>query len=152
MLSTIKSFRSRSLRAPRNFNRFKHVLGIDLGTTNSAVAYVGADKEPHIIENEEGKRTTPSIVAFDHQKTLVGVSAKRQAVINPQNTFFATKRLIGRKFEDSEVQRDIKNVPYTIVPNKQGDAVLRTSNGREISPTEIGGLILQKMQQTAEKQ
>ncbi|KAG5419434.1 hypothetical protein I9W82_003201 [Candida metapsilosis] len=152
MLSTIKSFRSRSLRAPRNFNRFKHVLGIDLGTTNSAVAYVGADKEPHIIENEEGKRTTPSIVAFDHQKTLVGISAKRQAVINPQNTFFATKRLIGRKFEDSEVQRDIKNVPYTIVPNKQGDAVLRTSNGREISPSEIGGLILQKMQQTAEKQ
>lgn len=132
--------------------RFKHVLGIDLGTTNSAVAYVGSDKEPHIIENEEGKRTTPSVVAFDDERTLVGIPAKRQAVINPQNTFFATKRLIGRKFEDHEVQRDIRNVPYSIVPNKQGDAVLKTSTGREITPSEIGGLILQKMQEIAGKQ
>ncbi|KAI5957024.1 hypothetical protein KGF57_003398 [Candida theae] len=155
MLSTTKRFSFCSLKRAQqhlNITRFKHVLGIDLGTTNSAVAYVGADNEPHIIENEEGRRTTPSIVAFDNGKTLVGISAKRQAVINPQNTFFATKRLIGRKFEDSEVQRDIKNVPYAIVPNRQGDAVLKTSTGREISPSEIGGLILQKMQKVAEEQ
>ncbi|CCG24937.1 hypothetical protein CORT_0G02560 [Candida orthopsilosis Co 90-125] len=155
MLHTVKKLTFHSLKRIQpnlHITRFKHVLGIDLGTTNSAVAYVGSDKEPHIIENEEGKRTTPSIVAFDDQKTLVGIPAKRQAIINPQNTFFATKRLIGRKFEDSEVQRDIRNVPYAIVPNKQGDAVLRTSTGREISPSEIGGLILQKMQQISEKQ
>ncbi|KAF6061150.1 Hsp70 family protein [Candida albicans] len=108
------------------FRRFKHhVLGIDLGTTNSAVAVMGSDQEPQIIENEEGKRTTPSIVAFSKEgETLVGFPAKRQAVVNPENTFFATKRLIGRKFEDAEVQRDLNNVPYKIIPSKQGDAML----------------------------
>ncbi|KAI5949553.1 hypothetical protein KGF54_005430 [Candida jiufengensis] len=135
------------------FRRFKHhVLGIDLGTTNSAVATIGSDKQPFILENEEGKRTTPSIVAFKDNETLIGLPAKRQALINPKNTFFATKRLIGRKFEDEEVQRDIKNVPYKIIPAKNGDAILETSNGKKISPSEIGGLILNKMRDIADKQ
>ncbi|RCK65645.1 Heat shock protein SSC1, mitochondrial [Candida viswanathii] len=136
------------------FRRFSHtVLGIDLGTTNSAVAVMGSDKEPQILENEEGKRTTPSVVAFDKTgETLVGLPAKRQAVVNPENTFFATKRLIGRKFEDQEVQRDLNNVPYKIIPNTHGDATLSTSSGKIITPSEIGGLILQKLQKDAETQ
>lgn len=136
------------------FRRFKHhVLGIDLGTTNSAVAVMGSDQEPQIIENEEGKRTTPSIVAFSKEgETLVGFPAKRQAVVNPENTFFATKRLIGRKFEDTEVQRDLNNAPYKIIPSKQGDAMLSSHSGQTISPSEIGGLILQKLQKVAEDQ
>ncbi|KAL6450485.1 SSC1 Import motor subunit [Candida maltosa Xu316] len=136
------------------FKRFKHtVLGIDLGTTNSAVAVVGTDNQPQILENDEGKRTTPSIVAFTKDdKVLVGLPAKRQAVVNPENTFFATKRLIGRKFEDQEVQRDLNNVSYKIIPNNQGDATLRTFSGEIISPSEIGGLILQQLQKNAESQ
>lgn len=146
--------------------RFKsHVIGIDLGTTNSAVATIGADNEPFILENDEGKRTTPSVVAFTEQSSNgksnnstsvsskpIGDVAKRQALINPRNTFFATKRLIGRKFEDPEVQRDIGNVPYKIVPNSQGDAVVETSWGEKITPLEIGGLVLEKMRHIAEKQ
>ncbi|KAI5959737.1 uncharacterized protein KGF55_004969 [Candida pseudojiufengensis] len=132
--------------------RFKHVLGIDLGTTNSAVATVGSSNEPYILENEEGKRTTPSIVAFKGDETLIGLPAKRQALLNPRNTFFATKRLIGRKFEDQEVQRDIRNVPYKIIPDKTGDAILQTSENKKITPSEIGGLILNKMRDVAEKQ
>ncbi|CAK9442208.1 uncharacterized protein LODBEIA_P59510 [Lodderomyces beijingensis] len=152
--ATIRGARHSIQRAlvPR---RYKHnVIGIDLGTTNSAVAVVGSDNEPHVLENDEGKRTTPSVVVLEdnNHKTLVGLPAKRQALLNPRNTFFATKRLIGRKFEDPEVQRDIRNVPYKIVPDKQGDAALQTSAGRNISPSEIGGLILEKMREIASSQ
>ncbi|ODV78845.1 nuclear-encoded mitochondrial protein member of the heat shock protein 70 family [Suhomyces tanzawaensis NRRL Y-17324] len=137
-------------RVPR---RLHSVIGIDLGTTNSAVAIVESN-EARILENEEGQRTTPSIVAFSKDaagdKTLVGLPAKRQAAVNPQNTFFATKRLIGRKYEDDEIQKDLDNIPYKIVPHTNGDAWLSTSYGKSVSPSEIGGLILEKMKQVAE--
>src|ERR1700686_410482 len=98
------------------------VIGIDLGTTNSCVAIMEGGK-PRVIENSEGDRTTPSIVAFTKDdEVLVGQSAKRQAVTNPQNTFFAVKRLIGRRFEDAVVQKDIKMVPYKIIKAENGDA------------------------------
>ncbi|KAI1470970.1 hsp70-like protein [Daldinia caldariorum] len=125
------------------------VVGIDLGTTNSAVAIMEG-KVPRIIENSEGARTTPSVVAFTEDgERLVGVAAKRQAVVNPENTLFATKRLIGRKFNDPEVQRDIKEVPYKIVPHTNGDAWVE-ARGQKYSPSQIGGFILQKMKETAE--
>lgn len=125
------------------------VIGIDLGTTNSAVAIMEG-KIPKVIENAEGGRTTPSVVAFTKDgERLVGVAAKRQAVVNPTNTFFATKRLIGRRFEDAEVQKDIKQVPYKIVKHSNGDAWLE-ANGDEYSPAQIGGFVLNKMKETAE--
>lgn len=130
--------------------RFQHsVIGIDLGTTNSAVAIVEGN-EARILENEEGGRTTPSTVAFTDENILVGLPAKRQATINSQNTFFATKRLIGRKFEDEEVQRDLINTPYKIIAHENGDAWVTTSSGRKISPSQISGYILQKMKEVAE--
>src|SRR3954467_9242750 len=120
-----------------------------LGTTNSAVAIMEG-KVPKIIENAEGARTTPSVVAFaEDGERLVGVAAKRQAVVNPENTLFATKRLIGRKFTDAEVQRDIKEVPYKIVQHTNGDAWVE-SRGQKYSPSQIGGFVLQKMKETAE--
>lgn len=125
------------------------VIGIDLGTTNSAVA-VMEGKIPKIIENSEGGRTTPSVVAFTNEgERLVGIPAKRQAVINPENTLFATKRLIGRRFLDNEVQKDIKQVPYKIVSHKNGDAWINV-RGENYSPQQIGGFILNKMKETAE--
>ncbi|RKF76853.1 Heat shock 70 kDa protein [Golovinomyces cichoracearum] len=125
------------------------VIGIDLGTTNSAVAIMEG-KSPKIIENSEGARTTPSVVAFAQDcERLVGVSAKRQAVVNPENTLFATKRLIGRKFSDAEVQRDLKEVPYKIVQHSNGDAWV-SARGEKYSPSQVGGFILQKMKETAE--
>ncbi|CAN8103160.1 unnamed protein product [Discula destructiva] len=125
------------------------VIGIDLGTTNSAVAIMEG-KAPKIIENSEGARTTPSVVAFaEEDERLVGVAAKRQAVVNPENTLFATKRLIGRKFNDIEVQRDIKEVPYKIVSHTNGDAWV-SARGKTYSPSQIGGFVLQKMKETAE--
>ncbi|TGJ82619.1 hypothetical protein E0Z10_g6147 [Xylaria hypoxylon] len=125
------------------------VIGIDLGTTNSAVA-VMEGKTPKIIENSEGARTTPSVVAFAQDgERLVGVAAKRQAVVNPENTLFATKRLIGRKFTDAEVQRDIKEVPYKIVQHTNGDAWVE-ARGQKYSPSQIGGFVLNKMKETAE--
>lgn len=125
------------------------VIGIDLGTTNSAVA-VMEGKVPKIIENAEGSRTTPSVVAFTKEgERLVGIPAKRQAVVNPENTLFATKRLIGRRFEDAEVQRDIKQVPYKIVKHSNGDAWLE-ARGETYSPAQIGGFVLNKMKETAE--
>ncbi|KAK7724530.1 Hsp70 ATPase ssc1 [Botryosphaeria dothidea] len=125
------------------------VIGIDLGTTNSAVA-VMEGKQPRIIENSEGTRTTPSVVAFTKDgERLVGVAAKRQAVVNPENTLFATKRLIGRKFTDAEVQRDIAQVPYKIVQHSNGDAWLE-AQGQKYSPSQIGGFVLGKMKETAE--
>ncbi|KAF2805753.1 mitochondrial heat shock protein-like protein [Mytilinidion resinicola] len=125
------------------------VIGIDLGTTNSAVA-VMEGKVPRIIENSEGTRTTPSVVGFTKEgERLVGIAAKRQAVVNPENTLFATKRLIGRKFTDAEVQRDIKEVPYKIVQHSNGDAWLE-AQGQKYSPSQIGGFVLGKMKETAE--
>lgn len=107
-------------------------------------------KVPKIIENSEGARTTPSVVAFAQDgERLVGVAAKRQAVVNPENTLFATKRLIGRKFTDAEVQRDIKEVPYKIVQHSNGDAWVE-ARGQKYSPSQIGGFVLNKMKETAE--
>lgn len=125
------------------------VIGIDLGTTNSAVA-VMEGKLPKIIENAEGSRTTPSIVAFSKDgERLVGIPAKRQAVVNPENTLFATKRLIGRRYEDAEVKRDLDQVPYKIVKHTNGDAWVE-ARGQAYSPSQIGGFILNKMKETAE--
>lgn len=125
------------------------VIGIDLGTTNSAVA-VMEGKTPRIIENAEGTRTTPSVVGFTKEgERLVGIAAKRQAVVNPENTLFATKRLIGRKFTDPEVQRDIQQVPYKIIQHTNGDAWVE-AQGQKYSPSQIGGFILGKMKETAE--
>ena len=124
-------------------------IGIDLGTTNSCVAVIeGGD--PQVIANVEGNRTTPSIVAFtDSGERLVGQVAKRQAITNPDNTVSAVKRLIGRRFEDPEVQRDIKNLPYKIVQAPNGDAHIEIK-GKSYSPAEISAMILTKMKQTAE--
>ncbi|KAJ5320168.1 hypothetical protein PENANT_c025G06268 [Penicillium antarcticum] len=125
------------------------VIGIDLGTTNSAVA-VMEGKAPKIIENAEGARTTPSVVGFAQDgERLVGIAAKRQAVVNPENTLFATKRLIGRKYTDAEVQRDIKEVPYKIVQHSNGDAWVE-ARGQKYSPSQVGGFVLNKMKETAE--
>jgi molecular chaperone DnaK len=125
------------------------IIGIDLGTTNSCVAVMDGGK-PKVIENSEGDRTTPSIVAFvDENEVLVGQSAKRQAVTNPTNTVFAVKRLIGRRFEEDVVQRDIDLVPYTIVKADNGDAWVE-AHGRKMAPPEVSARILQKMKSTAE--
>ena len=125
------------------------VIGIDLGTTNSCVAVMEGDT-PKVIENSEGDRTTPSIVAFTKDdQVLVGQSAKRQAVTNPTNTLFAIKRLIGRRFEDDVVQRDIDMVPYTIVKADNGDAWVEAI-GKKMAPPEISARVLMKMKKTAE--
>jgi len=125
------------------------VIGIDLGTTNSCVAIMEGGK-PRVIENSEGDRTTPSIVAFTKDnEVLVGQPAKRQAVTNPQNTLFAVKRLIGRKFEDDVVQRDVKMVPYKIVKADNGDAWVDVQ-GKKMAPPEISARVLMKMKKTAE--
>ncbi len=125
------------------------VIGIDLGTTNSCVAIMEGEK-PKVIENSEGDRTTPSIVAFTKDdQVLVGQSAKRQAVTNPENTLYAIKRLIGRRFEDDVVQRDIEMVPYKIVKADNGDAWVE-ANGKKMAPPEISARVLMKMKKTAE--
>lgn len=124
------------------------VIGIDLGTTNSCVAVMEGDKVK-IIENAEGTRTTPSIVAYKDDETLVGQSAKRQAVTNPNNTLFAIKRLIGRRFEDKVVQKDIGMVPYKIVKADNGDAWVEI-NGKKLAPPQVSAEILKKMKKTAE--
>jgi molecular chaperone DnaK len=124
-------------------------IGIDLGTTNSCVAIMEGGK-PRVIENSEGDRTTPSIVAFTKDgEVLVGQPAKRQAVTNPQNTLFAVKRLIGRKFDDEVVQRDIKMVPYKITRAENGDAWVE-AQGKKMAPPEISARVLMKMKKTAE--
>jgi molecular chaperone DnaK len=125
------------------------VIGIDLGTTNSCVAVMEGGT-PKVIENSEGDRTTPSIVAFTKDdQVLVGQSAKRQAVTNPSNTLFAVKRLIGRRFEDDVVQRDIHMVPYTIAKADNGDAWVEAA-GKKMAPPEISARVLMKMKKTAE--
>src|SRR5512138_1890485 len=125
------------------------VIGIDLGTTNSCVAIMEGGK-PRVIENSEGDRTTPSIVAFTKDnEVLVGQSAKRQAVTNPQNTLFAIKRLIGRRFDDDVVQKDVGMVPYKIVKADNGDAWVE-AQGKKMAPPEISARVLMKMKKTAE--
>ena len=125
------------------------IIGIDLGTTNSCVAVMEGGK-PKVIENSEGDRTTPSVVAFsDDGEVLVGQSAKRQAVTNPHNTIFASKRLVGRKFDEKVVQRDLELMPYKIVKAKNGDAWIEAGE-KQMAPPEVAARVLQKMKQTAE--
>lgn len=125
------------------------IIGIDLGTTNSCVAIMDGNKT-RVLENSEGDRTTPSIIAYTEKKeVLVGQPAKRQAITNPQNTLFAIKRLIGRKFSDEEVQRDIEIMPYKIVQSDNGDAWLNIRN-QKIAPPQISAEVLKKMKKTAE--
>ena len=125
------------------------VIGIDLGTTNSCIAVMDGGK-PKVVENAEGARTTPSIVAFTKDgERLIGQPAKRQAVTNPDNTVFAVKRLIGRRFDDPMTRKDMELVPYTIAKGKNGDAWV-TAGGEDYSPSQISAFILQKMKETAE--
>ena len=124
------------------------VIGIDLGTTNSCVAIMDGS-QPRVIENAEGARTTPSIVAFTDNERLVGQPAKRQAVTNPENTIFAVKRLIGRRLGDAEVEKDKKLVPYKIIDGGNGDAWVE-AGGEKYSPSQVSAFILQKMKETAE--
>jgi len=124
------------------------IIGIDLGTTNSCVAIIEAGN-PKVIENSEGARTTPSIVAYTDNEVLVGAPAKRQAVTNPKNTVYASKRLIGRKFQEKAVQKDIDLMPYEIIESKNGDAWVR-ANGKELAPPQISAEVLRKMKKTAE--
>mgnify|MGYP000091351108 CR=1 FL=1 len=125
------------------------VIGIDLGTTNSCVAVMDGDK-PRVIENAEGQRTTPSVIAFTESgERLVGQPARRQAVTNPDHTYFAIKRLIGRPFTDPMVKKDAKLVPYKIVKGKNGDAYVQ-GREKDLSPAEVSAMTLQKMKETAE--
>ena len=124
------------------------IIGIDLGTTNSCVAVLEGGKT-RILENAEGARTTPSIIAYTDDEILVGAPAKRQSVTNPKNTLFAVKRLIGRRFDDAAIQKDIKNIPYEIVKAANGDAWVK-ANGNEMAPQQVSAEILRKMKKTAE--
>ncbi|MGH1330141.1 MAG: molecular chaperone DnaK [Paracoccaceae bacterium] len=124
------------------------VIGIDLGTTNSCVAIMDG-AQPRVIENAEGARTTPSIVGFTDNERLVGQPAKRQAVTNPDNTIFAVKRLIGRRFDDADLAKDKKNLPYSLVNGGNGDAWVE-AQGEKYSPSQISAFILGKMKETAE--
>jgi molecular chaperone DnaK len=124
------------------------VIGIDLGTTNSCVAVI-ENGNPKVIENSEGARTTPSIVAYTPEEILVGASAKRQAVTNPKNTIYASKRLIGRKFKENAVQKDIDLMPYTIIENSNGDAWVQVDD-KKYAPPQISAEVLRKMKKTAE--
>jgi len=126
------------------------VIGVDLGTTNSCVA-VMEGKAAKVIENAEGARTTPSVVAFGGDgERLVGMPAKRQAVTNSENTFYATKRLIGRRFDDAEIQKEMKILSYKIVKSSNGDAWVKSSDGKVYSPSQMGAFVLTKMRETAE--
>ena len=135
----------------RKFNRKKdQIRDIDLGTTNSCVAIMDG-KSPKVIENVEGARTTPSMVAFtENEENLVGQSAKRQAVTNPEKTLFAIKRLLGRRMDDPSVKKDMEILPYKITAGDNQDAWVDIS-GKKYSPSQISAMILQKMKETAEK-
>lgn len=124
------------------------IIGIDLGTTNSCVSVMEGNT-PKVIENAEGTRTTPSIIAYTNDEILVGASAKRQAVTNPKNTLYAVKRLIGRRFEDKEVQKDISHMPFDIIKADNGDAWIGV-NGDKLAPPQISAEVLRKMKKTAE--
>ncbi len=126
------------------------IIGIDLGTTNSCVAVMEGDKV-RVIENAEGDRTTPSIVAYTADEVLTGEPAKRQAITNPKNTLYAIKRLIGRRFEDAEVQKDSKIVPFSIIKADNGDAWVSVLDGQKMAPPEVSARVLMKMKETAEK-
>src|ERR1700709_2724649 len=124
------------------------IIGIDLGTTNSCVSIMEGNTTK-VIENSEGARTTPSVVAYQEDgEILVGASAKRQAVTNPKNTIYAVKRLIGRRFQDAEVQKAVKLVPYGIVQAQNGDAWVEV-RGKKMAPPEVSAQILGKMKKTA---
>lgn len=146
-------YRSASiLKTLRQFSQAKtqNVIGIDLGTTNSCVSVMEAG-QPKVIENAEGARTTPSIVAFlKDGSRVVGTFAKRQAVQNPEGTLYATKRLIGRKFEDPAVQKDIKHLSYKVVRHSNGDAWVGDANNKTYSPSQVGAFVLGKMKETAD--
>ncbi|KAJ3430082.1 hypothetical protein M0812_23082 [Anaeramoeba flamelloides] len=152
--NAFQAFQSRyvvPILAKRFFSKgtSSQVIGIDLGTTNSCVAIMDNDT-PRVIENIEGARTTPSVVAFaENGEILVGMSAKRQLVTNPLNTIFASKRLIGRTFDDKMTKESIKNCPYKIVEAKNGDAWIECL-GKKMSPSQIGSYVLSKMKETAE--
>jgi len=125
------------------------VIGIDLGTTNSCVAVMDGDKA-RVLENSEGQRTTPSVVAFTEDgERLIGQTARRQAVTNPEHTYYAVKRLIGRSFSDPAVKKDLKLTPYDIVKGKGGDAYVK-GRDKEYAPAEISAMVLTKMKETAE--
>ena len=124
------------------------IIGIDLGTTNSCVAVMEAGSAK-IIENAEGSRTTPSIVAYTSNETLAGQPAKRQSVTNSENTLFAIKRLIGRKFDDKEVQKDLKLAPFKIIKADNGDAWVEV-NGKALSPQQVSAQMLRKLKKDAE--
>ena len=124
------------------------VIGIDLGTTNSCVSIMDGS-QPRVIENAEGARTTPSIVAFTESERLVGQPAKRQAVTNPENTVFGVKRLVGRRYNDAHLKKDMKNLPFNIINGGNGDAWVE-AQGDKFSPSQISAFILQKMKETAE--
>ena len=124
------------------------IIGIDLGTTNSCVAIL-ENGSAKVIENSEGTRTTPSIIAYTDNEVLVGASAKRQAVTNPTNTLYAVKRLIGRKFEEDAVQKDIDLMPYSIIKAENGDAWVE-ANGDKLAPPQVSAEVLRKMKKTAE--
>ncbi|MDB3913007.1 Hsp70 family protein, partial [Paracoccaceae bacterium] len=124
------------------------VIGIDLGTTNSCVAIMDG-AQPRVIENAEGARTTPSIVAFTDDERLVGQSAKRQAVTNPENTIFGVKRLVGRRFDDAHLAKDKNNLPFEVVDGGNGDAWVQAKD-EKYSASQISAFTLQKMKETAE--
>lgn len=148
-LRATTSLRSNVMRASPMRMFSSDIIGIDLGTTNSCVA-VMEGKSPKVIENAEGTRTTPSVIAFTEEgDRLVGQAAKRQAVQNPEHTLFATKRLIGRKFDDPIIQKEAKQVPYKIVSGKGGDAWVE-ARGKKYSPSQVGSFVLSKMKETAE--
>ena len=134
---------------PRRNKATGAIIGIDLGTTNSCVA-VMEGATPKVLENSEGQRTTPSVIAItkDAQR-LVGIPAKRQAVTNPENTIYATKRLIGRRFDDDATKKDMAHLPYKVVKGKNGDAWVETM-GEKYSPSQMGAFVLEKMKDTAE--
>src|ERR1700750_1157015 len=140
---------TQTCRKKKDMRTMGKVIGIDLGTTNSCVAVMDG-KTPKVIENAEGMRTTPSIVAFsDDGERLVGQPAKRQAVTNPERTFFAVKRLIGRRYDDPMVEKDKKLLPYKIMRASNGDAWVE-ADGKSYSPSQISAFVLQKMKETAE--
>jgi len=124
------------------------VIGIDLGTTNSCVSIMDGS-QPRVIENAEGARTTPSIVAFTESERLAGQPAKRQAVTNPENTIFGVKRLVGRRYDDAHLKKDMKNLPFKVLNGGNGDAWVE-AQGDKFSPSQISAFILQKMKETAE--
>uniref|UniRef100_A0A7S1NYK9 Heat shock protein 70 n=1 Tax=Vitrella brassicaformis TaxID=1169539 RepID=A0A7S1NYK9_9ALVE len=148
-LATVMGSRWLSTSAPRHNKVSGDVIGIDLGTTNSCVAIMEGS-QPKVIENAEGLRTTPSMVAFtDDNQRLVGIVAKRQAVTNPENTVFATKRLIGRRFDDPNTKKEMGILPYKIVRANNGDAWVE-AHSQQFSPSQIGAFVLTKMKETAE--